>query len=126
MIQQMFITDYFDLYDKVIRISDNEVLCLKRYSDNTVSVSIDDELSGTNTKLATYSNGRWFGYNSTNLAKMFSLFRKYSYLKPKLIKFLTPNHGTPEAKHMRKVFTCARRKFVISIKKTSHRMVSKK
>lgn len=118
MIQQMFISDYFDLYDKVIRITNEQSLCLKRLSDNTVVVSLDDELSGTLTKLAAYSNGRWKGYNAPNLELMMSLFRKHKHLKPKLIKFLTPNHGAPEIKYFSKAFTCARRRFVIKIKKT--------
>ena len=125
MIQQIFHNEYFDLYDKVIRINDNECLCLKRLSDNTVVVAVEDELSGTHTKLAFYSTGRWTGYNATNYRKLFNLFREYKHLKPKLFKFLTPHNGTPEMKHFSKVITCARRKFVISIK-TAHRSVSKK
>jgi hypothetical protein len=125
MIQQILHNEYFDLYDKVIRINDNESLCLKRLSDNTVVVTLEDELSGTLTNLACYIEGRWIGHNATNYNKLFNLFKVYKPLKSKLIKFLTPNRGTPEIKQFTKIITCARRKFIISIK-TAHRSVSKR
>ena len=111
--------DYFDLFDQTVKISDNETLCLKRLNDGTVLVSIDDEVTGTLTKLAYYKGGRWSGYNAPNYNKLFSLFRKYTSLKPKLIRFLTPNDHLPEVRKVTKVVNCARRRFTISVKSAS-------
>lgn len=113
---ELLITDMFELSHKQIRITDNEALLFKRLGDGTVIVSYEDLITGTTTVLAYYKNARWVGYNSTNYQKFFSIFRTHRHLKSKLIKFLTPSPNNNELRELKKVFSCAKRRVVISIK----------
>lgn len=110
--------EYFENFDKTIRVSDYESILLKRLPDNTVMVSYLDALTGTTTKLAFYNSGRWVGYNSVNFNKLFILFKVYKNLKPNLIRFLTPNDNIAEIKRIEKVVICFRKRFHITIRKT--------
>jgi hypothetical protein len=110
--------EYFENFDKCIRLTDFESIFLKRLSDNTVEVSHFDSLVGSITKLASYKSGRWKGYNPPNLSKMFCIFKKYRNVKPALIRFLTPNDYPYEIKRIEKVFVCFKKRFHITIRKT--------
>lgn len=110
--------EYFENFDKIIRISDYDSILLKRLSDNTVMVSYFDVITGTTTKLAFYNSGRWTGYNFANYGKLFSLFKKHKNLKPGLIRFLTPENHLAELKKVERVFTCFKKRFHITIRKT--------
>jgi len=110
--------DYFDHFDKCIRLTDFESIFLKRLSDNTVEISYFDSLIGTMTKLASYKSGRWNGYNPPNFEKMFMLFKKHKNAKPALIRFLTPNDYPYEINKMEKVIVCFKKRFHITIRKT--------
>lgn len=110
--------EYFENFDKNIRVSDYESILLKRLPDNTVMVSYLDILVGSTTKLAFYNSGRWLGYNSVNFNKLFILFRKHKNLKPNLIRFLTPSDHLAEIKRFERVIVCFRKRFHITIRKT--------
>ena len=110
--------EYFENFDKIIRISDYDSLLLKRLPDNMVMVSYYDVITGTTTKLAFYASGRWIRYNPTNYIKLFSLFRENKNLKPALIRFLTPENHIAELKKFERVFTCFKKRFHITIRKT--------
>lgn len=110
--------EYFENFDKIIRISDYDSLLLKRLPDTVVMVSYFDVITGTTTKLAFYKEGRWVGYNPTNYSKLFSLFRTHKNLKPGLIRFLTPENHIAEFKKIERVFICFKKKFHITIRKT--------
>lgn len=111
------ITDYFTIFEKVVRINDVENILLKRMSDGTVVVSHEDHINGTLTRLAYFKEGRWSGHNTRNLQKMFSLFRTHRNLKPALFRFLAPENKSPLK--VEKYFTCARKRFHISLKKVA-------
>jgi hypothetical protein len=110
----------------VINVSEHESLQLRRLGDNIVQVSLDDNLTGTLTRLAYYKNGTWRAYNAPNFEKLFSLFRLHKHLRPKLLKYLSarPPQDFPEIATFTRVFTCAQRRFIISIK-SAHRSMSK-
>lgn len=110
--------DYYESFERNIRISDTECLFLKRLEDNTVNISYADSLTGTLTNLASYKNGRWSGYNPPNFNKLFDLFRKNKNLKPALIRFLTPGQYTYEISKIEKVIVCFRKRFYITVWKT--------
>ncbi len=114
--------EYFENFDKTIRVSEYESILLKRLSDNTVMVSYLDVLTGSTTKLAFYNSGRWSGYNSVNFNKLFILFKSNKSLKPNLIRFLTPNEHIAEIKKMEKVIVCFKKRFHITIKKTKRNL----
>jgi len=111
------ITDYFTIFEKVVRINDVENVLFKRMSDGTVVVSHEDHLTCTLTKLAYFRDGRWTGYNSRNLEKMFTLFRTHRNLKPAFKRFLTPD--SKSIFKVDKYFTCAKKRFHISLKKVA-------
>lgn len=110
--------EYFENFDKKIRISDSESLIIKRLMDNTVMILYSDILTGTTTILAFYKDGKWTGYNPPNFNKLFYLFRRNKNLKPALIRFLTPNHHIHEIQKVEKVIVCFKKRFHITIKKT--------
>lgn len=112
------ITDYFSIFEKIVRINDAENVLLKRMSDGTVLVSHEDHINGTLTKLAYYRQGKWQGYNSRNFEKMFDLFRTHKNLKPALIRFLIPD-GDGSPYHINKIVTCAKKRFHISLKRAA-------
>tara|TARA_R110000868_G_scaffold268036_5_gene527294 strand:+ start:173 stop:553 length:381 start_codon:yes stop_codon:yes gene_type:complete len=113
---ELLMTDLFEMSHLQIKVTDEENILLKRLSDGTVIVSCEDLITGSTTILASYKNARWVGYNATNYAKFFSVFRTHKQLKSKLIKFLTPSPMNNELREIRKVFTCAKKRIVISIK----------
>lgn len=111
--------------DCVINVTEHESLQLRRLGDNIVQVSLDDNLTGTLTRLAYYKNGTWRAYNAPNFEKLFSLFRLHRHLRPKLYKYLAARpQDFPEIATFTKAFTCAQRRFVITVK-SAHRSVSK-
>lgn len=110
--------DYFENFDKNIKISEFESILLKRLPDNTVMISFADILTGTTTKLAYYNSGRWYGYNPPNFNKLFFYFKRYKNLKPNLIRFLTPNDHIIELQKIEKVVVCFKKRFHITIMKT--------
>jgi len=110
--------EYYENFDKIIRISDYDSILLKRLPDTTVMVSYFDVITGATTKLAFYEYGRWTGYNPTNYSKLFSLFRTHKNLKPGLIRFLTPENHIAEFKKIERVFICFKKRFHITIRKT--------
>ena len=116
--------DYFENFDKKIKITEFESLLLTRLSDNTVLVSFEDILTGTTTKLAYYNSGRWFGYNPPNFDKLFFYFKKYKNLKPNLIRFLTPNEHVIEIQKIEKVIVCFKKRFHITVMKTKKNLNS--
>lgn len=114
--------DYFENFDKTIKLSEFESILFKRLNDNTVLISYNDILTGTNTKLAFYISGKWTGYNPVNFNKLFFLFKKHKSLKPNLIRFLTPNDHVLEINKIEKVITCFRKRFQITILKTKRNL----
>jgi hypothetical protein len=114
--------EYFENFDKTIRVSEYESILLKRLSDNTVMISYLDILTGTTTKLAFYNSGKWLGYNPVNLNKLFALFKVNKVLKPNLIRFLTPNEHIVEIKKIERVVVCFKKRFHITIKKTKRNL----
>lgn len=111
------ITDYFTIFEKVVRINDQENLLFKRISDGTVVISHEDHITGTLTKLSYYKEGKWIGHNPRNLETMFRMFRTHSNLKPALIRFLRPEDKSTFK--IDRYFTCAKKRFHISLKKVA-------
>ena len=111
--------DHFSDLTKCVRVSDYETMRFKRLIDMSVEVSVDDHITGTIRKLATYRSGRWNGYNPHNLSMMFSLFRKHKNLKPALIRFLSPNEHAYHITYFEKKFTCLRKRFHITFRRMS-------
>ena len=110
--------EYYENFDQSIKISEDEVVLFKRLSDNVVMISVMDIITGTTTKLGFYKFGRWSGYNPVNYERLFNIFRENEGLTPKLIRFLTPNNSSIEYAKIERVFSCAKRKFHITIRKS--------
>lgn len=117
-------SQYYDLFDSVVKVSESESVCIRRLADHTVVISLEDHITGTLTKLAYYSNGKWEGYNTVNFEKLFQLFRKHKKLNSHLSEFLTCYKTLPEVRQFKRVITCAKRRFTISIK-SAHRSFKK-